>query len=183
MADMTYRTKTYIAADWDGDNDAVEQLRKWNDSNYWGLSFTDAHDGTESSDDSLNCSIKAALRKRFDKSKTFVLIVGTDTKSLRSGGCQYCAYYSSNDKSCSKGRSVDYRSYVEWECDKAIKEFNDGNIKKIIVLYNAASIDKSKCLDSIKSIGTHEKMKYTFTKDGKRYWDWDYQAVKSAFDK
>ena len=33
---MVYRTKTYIAAEWDGDKDAVEQLKKWNDSNYWG---------------------------------------------------------------------------------------------------------------------------------------------------
>ena len=39
---MVYRTRTYIAADWDGDHDAVEQLHKWNESKYWGLSFTDA---------------------------------------------------------------------------------------------------------------------------------------------
>ena len=26
---MAYRTKTYIAADWDGDKNAVEQLYKW----------------------------------------------------------------------------------------------------------------------------------------------------------
>lgn len=26
---MVYRTKTYIAADWDGDKNAVEQLYKW----------------------------------------------------------------------------------------------------------------------------------------------------------
>lgn len=31
---MVYRTRTYIAADWDGDRDAVDQLHKWNDSNY-----------------------------------------------------------------------------------------------------------------------------------------------------
>lgn len=33
---MVYRTRTYIAADWDGDRDAVDQLHKWNDSDYWG---------------------------------------------------------------------------------------------------------------------------------------------------
>ena len=37
---MTYRTRTYIAAEWDGDNDAVQQLHKWNNSNYFSLSFT-----------------------------------------------------------------------------------------------------------------------------------------------
>ena len=41
---MTYRTRTYIAAEWDGDSDAVQQLHKWNDSNHFSLSFTDAHD-------------------------------------------------------------------------------------------------------------------------------------------
>ena len=41
---MVYRTKTYIAAEWDGDKDAVEQLKKWNHSNYWWISFNDAHD-------------------------------------------------------------------------------------------------------------------------------------------
>lgn len=30
---MAYRTKTYIAADWDGDKNAVEQLYKWKNSN------------------------------------------------------------------------------------------------------------------------------------------------------
>ena len=72
---MVYRTKTYIAADWTGDKGAVEQLHKWNDNKYLTLSFTDAHDLTQSSDSSLNCSIKSSLKKRMDVSKTFVLIV------------------------------------------------------------------------------------------------------------
>ena len=29
---MTYRTKTYIAADWGQDEDAVNQLHKWNNT-------------------------------------------------------------------------------------------------------------------------------------------------------
>lgn len=37
---MVYRTKTYIAGEWDGDRDAIQQLYSWNDSNYWSLSFT-----------------------------------------------------------------------------------------------------------------------------------------------
>lgn len=49
----TYRTRTYIAGDWDNDKDAVDQLHTWNDSNYWSLSFTDAHDLTSSRDSSL----------------------------------------------------------------------------------------------------------------------------------
>ena len=76
---MVYRTKTYIAADWDGDKNAVDQLYKWKNSNYWGLDFHDAHDLTQARDSSLNCSIKSSLATRLDVSKTFVLIVGNKT--------------------------------------------------------------------------------------------------------
>lgn len=168
---MAYRTKTYIAGDWDGDHDAVAQLHKWNDSNYWSFSFTDAHDLTQARDSSLNCSIKSSLATRLDASKTFVLIVGTGTKTVRSGSCQYCSSYNSWTGSCARSYSVDLRSYVEYECAKAAR---DG--LKIVVLYNAATVDKSKCPDAVKSIGTHIAM--CFIKDGQYYWD--YQAVKNA---
>lgn len=168
---MAYRTKTYIAADWSGDKDAIDKLHDWNNSNYWSLSFTDAHDLTQARDTSLNCSIKTSLATRLDVSKTFVLIVGSGTKALRSGSCQYCNSYNSYTYSCAKGYSVDYRSYLEYECEKAIR---DG--LNIVVLYNAATVDKSKCPDTIKSVGTHVAMCYK--KDGNYYWD--YQAVKDA---
>jgi hypothetical protein len=168
---MTYRTKTYIAADWDGDKDAIDKLHEWNDSKYWSLSFTDAHDLTQARDGSLNCSIKSSLATRLDASKTFVLIVGSNTKSLRAGSCQYCGSLNSYTHYCARGRSVDYRSYIEFECEKAVR---DG--LKIVVLYNAASEDKSKCPDAVKYEGTHKAMCYY--EDGKYYWD--YQAVRTA---
>ena len=170
---MAYRTKTYIAADWDGDKDAVGQLYKWKNSNYWGLDFHDAHDLTQARDSSLNCSIKSSLATRLDASKTFVLIVGSNTKTVRSGSCQYCNSYNSWTRSCAKGYSVDYRSYIEYECNKAVR---DG--LKIVVLYNAASIDKSNCPDVLKYVGTHEKMKKWNSTT--RSYEWDYQAVKTA---
>lgn len=168
---MTYRTKTYIAADWDGDSDAVEQLHKWNDGNYWSLSFIDAHDLTQARDTSLYCSIKSSLRTRLEASKTFVLIVGNNTNSVRSGSCQYCPSYSSYTKKCARGYNVDYRSYIEFECDKAVAD----DIK-IVVLYNAAMVNRTKCPSALKNIGTHVAMCYR--KDDKLYWD--YQAVKDA---
>ena len=172
---MAYRTKTYIAADWDGDSDAVEQLYKWKRSNYWSLDFHDAHDLTQARDSSLNCSIKSSLATRLDASKTFVLIVGNNTKTVRSGSCQYCNSYNSYSRSCARQYNVDYRSYIEYECDKAVR---DG--LNIVVLYNASSIDKSKCPDAVKNIGTHKAMRYIYYENGQRYWDWDYQTVKSA---
>ena len=42
---MVNRTKTYIAADWDNDFDAVEQLHKWNDNPFYSkLDFVDVHE-------------------------------------------------------------------------------------------------------------------------------------------
>lgn len=168
---MANRTKTYIAADWSGDKDAVDQLNKWNDSDFWSLSFTDAHELTQARDESLNCSIKASLATRLDASKTFVLVVGSNTKTVRSGSCQHCGSYNSWTKSCSRGYSVDYRSYIEYECEKAKR---DG--LNIVVFHKAATIDKSKCPDSIKYEGSHVAM-YNY-KEGTYYWNYD--AIKNA---
>lgn len=171
---MTYRTKTYIAGDWTGDKDAIDQLHKWNNSNYWSLSFTDAHDLIQANDSSLNCSIKSSLKKRIDISKTFVLIVGDSTNTVTAGGCQHCGSYNSWTSSCAKGYSVDYRSYIKYECDKAIEAG-----VKIVVLYNSTTVSKSKCPESVKNQGTHVAMVYKDT-DGKYYWD--YNSVKNALD-
>lgn len=170
---MTYRTRTYIAADFDHDKDAVDQLYKWNDSKYWSLSFSDAHDLQTSSDNSLYCSIKASLKYRMDGSKTFVLIVGEHTNKITKGGCQNCGSYNSYTYACARGHSVDYRSYIRYECEKAI----EAGIK-IIVLYKSTKVDKAKCPEVIRNIGTHTAMIYY--EDGKHYWD--YQAVKKAFN-
>ena len=116
-----YRTKTYIAGDWDHDEDAVNKLHQWNDSNHWSLTFTDAHELTQANDSSLNCSIKASLKKRMDASKRFVLIVGDSTKTVTAGSCVWCGSYNSHTYACAKGHSVDYRSYIKYECDKAVE--------------------------------------------------------------
>lgn len=167
---MTYRTKTYIAAEWTGDYDVVEQLHKWNNSNYWGLSFHDAHELIQARDTSLNCTIKSSLKKRINVSKCFILIVGNNTKTVRAGSCQYCGSY--NDFCCLRGYSIDYRSYIEYECDEAVK----AGIK-IVVLYNSATVDKNKCPDAVKNIGTHIAMKI---KTGYNSYSWNYEIVKKA---
>lgn len=77
---MTNRTKTYLAGDWTGDKDLIDKLHEWNDSEGLALNFTDVHSLTSSSDATLNCNIKKSLRQRMNISKTFVLIVGKDTK-------------------------------------------------------------------------------------------------------
>lgn len=168
---MTYRTRTYIAGDWTGDKDAIDQLHKWNDSKYWGLSFTDAHDLHQSNDSSLNCSIKKSLGLRMDASKTFVLVVGTKTKSLTAGSCQHCAHYSGYWGTCNAGHSVSLKSYIEYECDKAVRDSLN-----IVVLYNSTTINKSLCPAVVRDKGIHIQMKDMFG-------SWNYQNVKNAIDK
>ena len=169
-----YRTRTYIAADFDNDLDAVEKLHEWNDNKNLNLSFSDAHDLQTSSDDSLYCSIKKSLKYRMDGSKKFVLIVGTNTNNITKGGCQYCGSYNSYAKYCARGNSVDYRSYIEYECDKAV----EAGIE-IIVLYKSVAVNKTRCPEILKNRGKHVPM-YKY-EDGKYYWD--YTAVRDALCK
>ncbi len=60
---MVYRTKTYIAGEWSGDINAIEQLHKWNDSNHLNLSFTDAHNLTQARDGSLNSDLLISAKR------------------------------------------------------------------------------------------------------------------------
>lgn len=171
---MVYRTRTYIAGEWTGDSDAINQLHKWNNSNNWSLTFTDAHELTQARDGSLNCNIKKSLKERMDSSKTFILVVGDKTNSVTAGGCQLCQSYNSYTSACAKGYYIDYKSYIKFECEKAV----EANIK-IIVLYNSTAVDKSKCPEAVKKLGTHVAMVFR-GQDGKLYWD--YKSVYNALN-
>lgn len=67
--------------------------------------------------------------------------------------------------------SVDYRSYIKYECDKAMEADID-----IVVLYNNTRVDRSKCPEAVRYHGNHVAMMYY--RDGKYYWD--YPAVKKS---
>lgn len=169
---MAYRTRTYIAGDWTGDEHAIKKLYEWNESDHWSLSFTDAHELSQARDSSLNCNIKRSLKERMDSSKTFVLVVGDQTNKVTAGSCQFCSSYNSYRLYCAKGYSVDYRSYIKYECDKAV----EAEIK-IVVLYNSTSVNKEKCPEAVRNLGTHVSMMY-IGQDGKCYWN--YNAIKNA---
>lgn len=168
---MTYRTKTYIAGDWTGDKDLIDQIYKWNESGYLALHFIDAHELTQARDTSLYCTIKKSLAERLDASKTFVLIVGDKTDSLTKGSCAYCNSYNSWTMSCARGHSIDYRSYIEYECEKALR---DG--LRIVVIYNYSSIKKEKCPVKLRNTGTHvNAISYS-----QGFRTWNYQGIKNA---
>lgn len=171
----TYRTKTYIAGDWDGDANAIKKLYEWKNSDWYNLDFVDAHSITQARDSSLNCSIKRSLKERLDVSKTFVLVVGANTSSVRAGQCAYCSGYRSfyySSPSCSHNYTIDNRSYIEYECEKA----KEAGIN-IVVLYNYLTVDRSKCPESIRYVGTHLPMMYRGI-NGQIYWN--YSSIKDA---
>lgn len=165
------RTKTYIAADWDNDYEVVQKLYEWNNSDYYGLHFLSAHDEKQSRDSSYYCSIKKSLKERMDISKTFVLIVGSKTISITKGSCRYCDRYSSYFSKCLNDRSLDFRSYIDYECDKAI----EAGIK-IIVIYNSTVVNKERCPEQLRYRGTHIPFYYYLGQV--RYYN--YQTIKKA---
>jgi hypothetical protein len=166
---MANRTKTYIAGDWDGDKYAIQKLYDWNKNKSVPIHFTNAHDLTQARDSSLNCSIKQSLKTRLDASKRFILIVGDKTASLRSGGCHLCPSYNSYGHYCVRRYYVDYRSYIIYECDEAVKAHNEDGVE-IFVLYNGLIVDKNKCPESIRYYGKHFPMVYRGS-DGGYYWN------------
>ncbi len=174
------RTKTYIAADFDHDKDAVDQLYRWKEDRSLSFDFQDAHDLTQARDTSLYCSIKKSLRLRLNESKTFVLIVGEHTDALTKGGCQFCQSYNSWTNSCAKGYSVDYRSYIHYECEMARQDYLSGVMSKIVVLYKSTSVNKELCPESVRNLGVHIPMLYLSYLYSCLLWD--YQAVKKALE-
>lgn len=170
---MLYRTKTYIAADFDGDRDAIDQLYRWNKSAYYSLlDFTNVHDFHSSSDDSLYCSIKSNLSTRMKVCKLFVLIVGKHTTSITKGNCRHCSHHWEHSSRCETrrycliGNSLSHKSYIEYECDLAARSG-----LRIVVLYNASRVDKSLCPEVLRDKGIHVQMKdhgffeYPFVRD------------------
>lgn len=167
-----YRTRTYIAGDFDTDKNLIDKLYEWNENDNLLLHFSDAHSLMQSKDTSLPCTIKDSLAKRLNASKTFLLIVGEHTTSVTKGSCQHCDSYSPWYKNCRKGKNIDARSYIRFECEKAIR---DG--LNIIVVYNYTQVKKEKCPDILRNTGDHINGYYKGY-DGKYYWN--YIDIKDA---
>ena len=169
------RNKTYIAGAWDEDEKAIEQLYFWNRINSFSLEFDNIHDYYNSRDDSRTCSIKSNLSDRMNQCNMFILIVGAKTNEVTRGACYNCVNYriSYYGSYCSVNGSISNKSFVEFECDKAKREYDSGKIK-ILVLYNSSYVDRNKCPISLRNVGIHKEMKTG--------WNWDYNKVKTAFD-
>lgn len=171
---MVYRTKTYLAGDWDGDKDAIDKIHEWKDSHYYSkLDFVDVHEFRQARDSSLPCTIKNSLHERMNMCKTFVLVVGNHTKNLTKGSCYLCSNHLSiqNSHFCKSNHAIDDRSYVDYECEQAVKQG-----LRIVILYNACKTNKSLCPDILVNKGIHVAMKCC--EDG--HTKWNYSAVMKA---
>lgn len=170
---MIYRTKTYLAADFDNDIEAINQLLNWNESEYYsGIGFVNVHEFMQSRDTSYPCSIKKSLSTRMDMCKLFILIVGDKTNLVTKGSCQYCGQYRKLENMCFLNQHSNSKSFIEFECDRAKRDYLKGKIK-ILILYNSPYIHKDRCPEPLRDIGIHYPMKT----NGK----YDYQKVKFAF--
>lgn len=68
-------------------------------------------------------------------------------------------------QSCARGYSVDYRSFIKFECEKAAEEG-----LQIVVLYKSTKIDRDLCPMPLRYTGFHQQMIYR-DYDGHYYWD------------
>lgn len=183
---MPYRTRTYIAGEWDGDSDAIEQIYRWNEGDKWSLDFVDAHKNRQCYDWSMPCTIKSSLSERLGRTKTFVLVVGNNTATTRKGSCVYqdCGnkqynYFSGQFLCGVVGKTYSTESFIDYECRIAYYAWLRGEMR-IVVLYNATNVDKSKCPTLLRNIGIHVPMKsYNYIMQTYRY---DYQVVKDAIE-
>lgn len=180
------RTRTYIAGEWDGDSDAIEQIYKWNEGDKWNLHFVDAHGFKQCYDSSLPCTIKSNLSDRLNRSKTFVLVVGNNTKSARKGSCYYANcnnkgynFFSGQNTCNVAGKTYSTESFIDYECRHAYNAWLHDDMK-IVVLYNAASVDKSKCPEILRGVGVHKEMK-SYNTTWCRYM-YDYNKVRKAIE-
>lgn len=143
---------TYIAADWEHDKDVVDLLYNWNKSRSSPINFKDAHDITQARDESLNCSIKASLYKRLKCSNKFILIVGEHTKLLQAGKCNYCDSYNPRNEHCARGHSMANKSFIDFECCKAVELGLD-----VLVIYKSNRVNIELCPDilTFNAFATH----------------------------
>ncbi len=129
--------------------------------------FTNVRDFLGSNDNSLYCSIKSNLSIRMKECKLFALIAGKSTASITKGKCSLhreCSSVYETRRYCSVGNSLSHKSYIEYECDLAIR----GNLR-IVVLYNAGSVGKNLCPDALRGKGI------------KKYGSFEYFLVEDAF--
>jgi len=113
---MAYSNKTYVAFDGDKDIHYYYLMRAWKHSKHVSFNFYDAHDINTARDTSQEVTIKRRLQDRMSNAKSFILLVGENTRYL-------------------------YK-FVRWEIEQAI---NKGVPIIVINLNGKKQIDSNRC--------------------------------------
>ena len=80
--------------------------------------------------------------------------------------------------SCAKGYCIDNRSYVQYECEMARKDFDDGVLKNIVIIYNGLiNPNRNKCPEPLRWVGTHIG---SDCRNDKGELCWNYGAIRDA---
>ena len=79
---MAYRNKVYVAFDGDNDIHFYRLMTAWHQNDRSPFNFYDAHELNNARDTSTEQSIKAQLRLRMANSKTFLILIGSNTRYL-----------------------------------------------------------------------------------------------------
>ncbi|RAR75684.1 TIR domain-containing protein [Flavobacterium aciduliphilum] len=113
---MAYRNKVYVAFDADNDIRYYRLMQAWKQNDNSSFDFYDAHDINNLRDWSTEETIKNKLKERLKNSKTFILLIGEQTRF--------------------------HYKYIRWEINQALEL----NLPIICVNLNGLrSIDTEKC--------------------------------------
>ena len=80
---MAYRNRVYVCFDGDSDIHYYRLMMAWHQNDRTPFNFSNAHDLNYARDSSQESSIKAQLRVRLLNSKTFVVLIGENTRYLQ----------------------------------------------------------------------------------------------------
>ena len=79
---MAYRNKTYVAFDADNDIHYYRLMQAWKQNDNTDFNFFDSHELNRLLPTSGEETIKRKLRERLQNSKTFIILIGKQTRYL-----------------------------------------------------------------------------------------------------
>lgn len=146
---MAYRNKVYVCFDGDNDIHYYRLMKAWHQNDNTNFEFYDAHDLNSARDSSMEASIKAQLRTRLQNSKTFVVLIGQNTRYL-------------------------YK-FVRWEMEQALAM----NMPIIAVnLNNLRQMDAERCPPVIKdALAVHISFRSGIMQHALEHWPSEHQRL------
>lgn len=87
---------------------------------------------------------------------------------------KYARVIHSHTGCCARGNTVDYRSFIKFECDKAVEDE-----LTIVVLYYDEKVNRDLCPEVVRQKGTHRQM-LCRGDDGQL--QWDLSGIARAFN-